>query len=183
MNRIAKYSLATLLGVGISNSCLAVVINDGGSYDGTDVGATDTFVAEKDKAGNPTAEEAWVNSILGSPDVEFTVKTEDVTYYGTDAADTYAFDLSSEPSYYIVKNATRMALFENLAALTWGVFDTTFLSSDMNLPGSEYTFSHVTRFSGGPGTEPGLGVPEPAPLALIALGGILLGWRNRQSRA
>ena len=33
-----------------------------------------------------------------------------------------------------------------------------------------------------PGTEPAPGVPEPAPLALIALGGILLGWKARKSR-
>ena len=175
MNKFVILSFATLLNAGLYNSCLAapILINDGGVYDGTDVGLIDTFISEADKAGNPTAEETWVNSILAPINIEFTIKQDGgVPYYSTDSTDVFAFAFDPTPGddYFLIKNATRMALFQNLADLNWGVFDTSLLSSAMNLPTSPYSISHVTRFNEDDGTEPPAEVPEPAMVALFGMG-------------
>lgn len=153
----------------------AVMITSGPDS-GTGVGSIDTFLAEAYKVGNPTAEEAWVNSILATTTVSYTTKNDPVSYYSTDATGVYAFELESEPSYFLVKNATRMALFMNLADFNWGVFDTGDLSSRMNLPSGEYTISHVTEFGGKNG-----GVPAPGPLVLLSIGlvGMVLARRRK----
>ena len=140
-----------------------ITINDGGVFDGTDVGLIDVFIAEDAKQGNPADETAWVNTILSGMGitVEYEVKAETVTYFSTDATGVFAFDLTpASADYFIVKNSTRIALFENLADIDWGVFDTALLSSDMNLPDDPYFISHVTQFS----------VPEPGMVGLLAIG-------------
>ena len=142
----------------------AILINDGGVFDGTDVGVVDTLLAEAAKVGDPLAEQDWVNSILAPTSVTWTIKTEPVTYFSTDASDVFAFELASVtgPDYFLVKNATHMALFENLADINWGVFDTSLLSSDLNLPDlQEFEISHVTEFNA---------VPEPGMAGLLAIG-------------
>ena len=92
----------------------------------------------------------------------------------TDTDNVFAFELQNEPDYYLIKNAKYMALFKNLEEIPWGVFDSGDLSGAMNLPGSEYTISHVTEFGGGKG------VPEPGVLGLLGIGmiGIALGRRR-----
>jgi hypothetical protein len=152
----------------------AVMINDGGAYDGVNVGSIDSFIAEDHFAGSPTEEENWVNLILGAGSVTFTVKNEPVNYFGTDSNGVYAFGLASAPEYFLIKNSTRMALFQNLNDVNWGVFDSSELSDTMNIPGDKFTISHVTEFNGQ--TE----VPEPGVLGLLGMGliGIVLGRRR-----
>lgn len=145
----------------------AILISDtnAGIFDGTDVGIVDAFIAEADKAGNPVAETAWVNTILSGMGitVEYEVKTEDVAYFSTDTTDVFAFDLRpASADYFIVKNSTRIALFKNLMDIDWGVFDTGDLSSTMNLPSDQFIISHVTQFNSA--------VPEPDMVALLAIG-------------
>jgi hypothetical protein len=179
----------------------AILINDSaaGANDGANVGALDTFLAEADKAGNTAAETIWVNSILAPTVATFEIKTENVVYFLTNTADTFAFELaSSGQDYFLVKNSTRMALFENLADLDWGVFDTNYLSEAMKLPdfgkvctendGPDcvndpgFTISHVTQFSGGvTGGCTDCTVPEPTVVALLAAG--LLGMVAARRRA
>lgn len=156
----------------------AVMINDGGVYDGTNVGSIDTFIAEGEKQGNPTDEETWVNDVLSGYNGDtttFTVKTGDVNYFSTDTNGVFAFGLVSGPDYFLLKNATRIALFENLADIDWGVFDSSELSGGMNLPSDGFTISHVSEFGGGHE------VPEPGVLGLLSIGliGIVLGRRRR----
>ena len=145
----------------------AVMITSG-SASGTNAGVIDTFIAEAAKAGSPTNETAWVNSILGTSGLSYTVSPQNVSYYSTDVTNVFALSLTNQPSYFLIKNATRMALFQNLSDLNWGVFDTSLLSTggkSINLPTSGYTISHVTHFGGGNGT-----VPEPGVAALLGIG-------------
>ncbi|MCU7921028.1 MAG: PEP-CTERM sorting domain-containing protein [Candidatus Thiodiazotropha sp. (ex Epidulcina cf. delphinae)] len=175
MKHLFKYSPMLLLLSLASPACLAVAIDEAGPYFGTDVGDPDIFLFEADKQGNPTNEVAWVNSMLGSPIVSYTVKTENVSYLSTDTANVFAFLLqSTEPDYYLIKNAQRVALFQNVASLDWGVFDTTLLSGAMNLPSDGFQISHVTELSGG------ASIPEPSTLALMGISLIGLGFRGRK---
>ena len=131
-----------------------------------DVGGLDQLLQWTDSLSNsnPTTETNWVNSIL-NPDTTFTVKTETVSYQEVDGGGAWAFELQSDPGYYLIKNATFWALFENKVALDWAVFNLSGLPSGINLGGSgELTISHVTEFGGT------INVPEPASLGVIAAG-------------
>ena len=156
------------------------------SASGTYAGVIDTFIAEANKAGSPSSETEWVNTMLGTSGLNYTVSTQNVSYYTTDVTHVFALSLTNQPAYFLIKNATRMALFQNLDdGLDWGVFDTSLLSTgkkSINLPGDEYTISHVTHFGGDNST-----VPEPGVAALRGIGllGIITfsGIRCRMGRA
>jgi hypothetical protein len=198
MKSISLVQVSALVFLAMSTTCSAITINDQGAglFNGTDVGAVDYFIAEEDKQGNPTAETAWVNSVLSSTGITFTVKNGDVAYFSTNESGVFAFDLLDEPSYYIVKNATRVALFKNVEAMGFGVFDTSDLSSSMNLPSSGYTISHVTQFAGNVATVPpaftpltfvldnaensATSVPEPDMVVLLGAGLLGMGLAGRK---
>lgn len=155
--------------------------------DGTiDVGSLDTLMGQQEKTGSssPETEEAWAEGILGI-DLNFDdVKTETVSYFMTEATNIIAFELFSDPGYYIVKNAKWFALFENSADLGWGVIDISALADDFKLrwgcgeeDSCEFTISHVTEFSGTI-TE----VSEPGSIVLMLLGVLGLWAGRRQQR-
>ena len=152
----------------------------GGTNDGTDVGVVDDLLAQDDMQGNSntTTETEWVNLILADEGLDpttYTIKIEEnIPYYSTDTANTFAVSLNSnEPDYFLVKNSTRVALYSNNDLLEWGVFDASLLTG-FNIPSGEMTISHVTLF-GGCGD-----VPEPGVLGLLGIGllGIVLGRRR-----
>jgi len=198
MNNILKYSLATLLGLGSVNIASAALIT--GGFDGTsttplDVGDIDTFLGHIDKttsawtdnygSGNSTtSEEAWVNDFLLSTGITTTYIIKDegpdidgdgVPYVSTDSTGVYAFAFDPAPGgdYFIVKNSTYIALFENLASLDYGVFDISDLPTGMNIPSSSFTISHVGSLNDT--TPPIIGggggaIPEPTSIFLIGTG-------------
>jgi hypothetical protein len=172
-NTLIKLTLALTLSIGAASTAWSYTITGG-----IDVGAADNFMQEAEKAGNPTDELAWANIFL-DPDVSYSdIKAEDVDYYvTTEDSSVFAFELSSAPGFYIIKNATRMALFENLDNYSWGVFDIGYLSSDMKLPDNDdgWTISHVTEFGDTPSN-----VSEPGSIALLGLG--LLGLAAARKR-
>jgi hypothetical protein len=159
----------------VSMPAWSLFIDDASSpYDGDNVGIIDTLKGEISKAdlttlcGNPggdtSCETDWANTIL-SPQVDWTIKQADVSYYSTNQSGVYAFKTLLDPDYFLIKNSTVRALFKNEAETGWGVFDVAVLGLDFNIPSDEFTISHVTGLNGD-----GTTVPEPGVLALLAVG-------------
>jgi hypothetical protein len=174
-----------LIWLGLSNGALAVMINDtnSGALNGANAGNIDTFLTATDTLANsnPTTEEAFVDQYLigmGLDPVNFITKIEnDPPIYNTDAAGVYAANITTNTNavadYFIVKNSTWWALFENLVDLNWAVFDSADLPAGMNIPGS-FTISHITLFDA-------TSVPEPSILALLGLSLLGLGFSRRKT--
>ena len=142
----------------------------GGAFDSTPVGDVDSLIAVDVMQGNsnPDTEETWVNDTLNNlnppgPVVQYTVSIDPVVYYDTDKTGVYAFELSVPyPDYFLVKNSTDIALFQNNVELDWGVFNIAEMEG-FHL-GEEYTISHVTQFDS-------IGeVPIPAAVWLFGSG-------------
>lgn len=159
----------TALTKGVGIVALVVATNSWGytiSGGVTNVGSLDALIgiSQLPNSGQQT-ETDWVNSLL-NPDTTFTTKTETVSYSLVDGQTSiYTFALQSDPGWYIVKNATWSALFQNAASVDWAVFDDNLLPGGMNLGGTgELTISHVSEFGGS------TSVPEPSSLTLLVAG-------------
>lgn len=75
--------------------------------------------------------------------------------------------MTGSEEYFLIKNSTYWALFQNLASLNFGVFDSSALPAGMNLPTSGYTISHISQFDSG--------IPVPEPMSLLVFGTGLAG--------
>lgn len=182
--KIKLLTLAALLAA--SNVTWGLVIDDtdAGANNGADVGLIDLFIGVQEPppgTGDPAGEEAWAESLLPGVDLDFTSKIETVGIFDTDAPGVRASLLPAPPlpSYFIVKNATYRALFENVDDLAWGVIDTSVLPSDMNLDGA--TVSHITGLIDDSGPDPDPGIPEPGVLALFGIGLLGIGVSRRRT--
>lgn len=152
-----------------AGSAWSYMIDDSnaGALDGTDVGMLDMLIAQDGRQGNPRREIDWANQFL-DPDIDRRSgwKTEDVSYFKTDDSNVFAFELVNGPGYYIIKNAQRVALFENNESYDWGVFDVSALEGRFNLGDRrDMTISHVTQFGDTP-----TNVAEPGSIALLGFG-------------
>ncbi|WP_320044174.1 PEP-CTERM sorting domain-containing protein [uncultured Desulfobacter sp.] len=156
----------------------------------TDVGSEDTFLKSDSMSGNSgdATETAWVNGYLASisETVKYVVREETVTIYkvgGTDSL--YAVPMSdtdSDNDYFLVKNATYVALFENNADFDWGVFDASDLPERMNIKEGSITVSHVTEFVSNGGTIDVDPVPEPSTFLLFGAGLLGLAKLSRRKK-
>lgn len=145
----------------------------GGTYDGVDVGGLDNWLVTATGISGAQAEVDLINAAFGTTYTKDEMQEEDdVAYYLTNTANTFAADLTgfSEPGFFLVKNSTWTAVFENLVSLDFGVFTSCedFLicqldASDFNIPTDGYTISHITF-------KTGVTVPEPGMVALLAVG-------------
>lgn len=166
---LLKPLAACMMLAALSSTSLAYVITDSGSLNGTDVGGLDGVLSITSTLANsnPTTETTWVNSVLGgTPGLQYSVKDEDVSLHNTDGSNVFAFSLSEEPGYYLIKNAKAWALMSNAASLEWGVFQLADLEPlfDKNSNGKldDWVISHVIQFS--------VEVSEPGSIALVGLG-------------
>ena len=171
----------------------ALIINDGGAHDGENVGVLDILLGETVglTSSDPVTELEWVQGVLDNlnpigPIVKWTVETsgEHVPYFSTDATNTFAFELSLSGNipptdYFIIKNSTHWALYENVGNIDWGVFDASVLIGfnlgDGYADDGIFTISHVTEFidDGTRGLCPDgncATVPEPSISALLGIG-------------
>ena len=165
--RLIKVSMLVLfLCFGIATMGWSIyIVDNGGPWDGRNVGSVDNFLGDTNDLGNSnwSTETAWANTILDSETAVFQVKDDPIAYFPTNTTDVYAFKMDPLFSeYFIIKNAGWWALFENQDKLEWGVFDVSDLPLGINLGGSDdFEISHVTRFNP---------VPEPGTILLLGAG-------------
>ena len=146
----------------------------------TDVGSIDTYLDQTtDPLDNssPYTETEWVNTTLLTTGITWTVVDANVPYFSVEAGpndNVFAFSLIFDPvegpaDYFLIKNSTHTALYQNLDNIYWGVFDADSLDAGFNIGGSDFTISHVTQLIGGDrGIEQP--VPEPTISALLGIG-------------
>ncbi len=159
-----------------------------------EVGEVDRFIASASMGDNSSeaAEVEWINGILSGLD-EFTDSVEkieeDLPIYLVDGT-IYAVDISTETDsdtdYFLVKNSTYWALFENLDNIDWGVFDAAVLPDGMIIPGDDLTVSHVTLVDSenvsGSGGYVGH-APEPSTFLLFGAGLLGLAKISRRKKS
>jgi len=145
------------------------------------VGDIDTHIASTNlSSSSKTAEQAWVQSEVGS---NFIFSGKNETLDGWELVDgtssIFAHKLINEDEYFLLKTGKgNLAgdthfLFSNVSELSYAVIDLFALGFN-NQKVEISKISHISEF--GNATQ----VPEPAPLALLAIGLIALAFRKKK---
>ena len=174
MKKFFGLTAALALGLGLSQSSWAIAITEG-PQTGIDVGNVDTLITTTQLQNSGNAENAWLNGLF--PGATILPQQQNVTYYDTNVSNVFAFALNPVADYFMVKNATWHALFQNNASNSWAVFDTSLLPPKMNLGGKRFTISHIRVID-----VPSTSVPEPATLSMLGLGLLGLGFARRRKQ-
>jgi hypothetical protein len=174
MKRLYGLTAALVLGLGLAQPSWAIIITEGPDT-GTDVGGVDTLIDTAELTNSGGAELAWLQGLL--PGATILPQEQDVAYFDTNQANVYAFLLDPAADYFMIKNATWHALFENNASDSWAVFNSSLLPAGMNLGGDRFTISHVRAIN------PTTTVPEPSSLALLGLSMLGLAIARRRNRS
>jgi hypothetical protein len=152
-----------------------------------DVGAVDTklFEASLSNSGDAT-ELAWVNSLgLGTFTISAKYDTTSGGWMATNSPFTYAFDLETDPAYYLIKIGAGSSLtdhdthflFQNNASSNYAVInlaDLHFGTDNYRNIQSVSRISHLDEFGG---TNR---VPEPGMLVLFGSGLVGLGMLRKR---
>jgi hypothetical protein len=175
-------SLLLMTALLASNSAFAHFVNDAGWVD---VGQEDTYSASTKLANHADATEtAWASSVLGITDVSYETRNESVNTYSVyddlhnKSNDLFAFKLSTNPGYYLVKNGHNnpdSVLFHNEDNTGWGVLSYSYLDSlGLHLGGFDnLVISHVSEFNSASV------ISEPGSYLLLTMGLIgLIGARR-----
>lgn len=179
MKRLYGFTAALAVGLGLSQASWAIAITEN-PHIGVDVGAVDSLIGTAQLANSGNAENKWLKDWF--PSAEILPQEQSVVYYDTNVLGVYAFLLNPIADYFMIKNSTWHALFENNEENGWGVFDTSKLPTGMNLGGERFTISHI-RVINDPNTPPPTSVPEPTTLTLLGLGLLALGFARRRKQA
>lgn len=173
MKRVAGLIATAALGLGFAPASWSIAVN------GTDVGSVDTLLGQAELANSGPAELAFIQGLLPGQILDFGSQIQNVTYQATDTADIFAFELNPVGDYFLIKNSTWTALFQNLAQFDWAVFDSTLLNAGFNIGSDSLTISHIRVVNGTPDEE----LPEPTTLGMLGLGLVGLGVMRRRRQA
>lgn len=157
------YKFKQLIALSVISIISLIAFSTSHAYfiDTVDVGELDILMGIKEKVNGDANELAWAEELTNKKLViNDTFPT--VNYFETNVSNIFAFKTFTNPEYFLIKNSTWSALFDNNEMMNWGVFDAELLPG-FNIPTDGYTISHVTEF------DP-TSIPEPSILLLLGIG-------------
>lgn len=100
MNKLLVMAGVMVFGLLMAPVSWAIIIIQGGVYNGTNVGAVDVFIDQRTQVmgpggSSPGNETNWVNEVLGAGTATFQVRDGDVALHSTNTTDVFAFFMDS----------------------------------------------------------------------------------------
>lgn len=187
---IESLKMKILVKLSVAYLALAFSVNSWAyTLGGTDVGDVDNILYTTSLGNSSDADElVWINSMLNPDSAIFSFKFDidenlpspwtlvDGGHVDTDPV--YAFELTTDPEYYLVKlgggnfSGDTHVLYDNASSLSYAVVDLLALGQGAIIDITR--ISHISEFNG-------TSVPEPGTLAIFGLGllGLMLAARRQ----